>query len=125
MPEKAPGLLIMHRWSSISSCEVTVDCNDPHSPFDWSEALGWEVEPSDGAFIRRMVAAGHALPEDAITYRGALVWRSGAALRRPDGSGSTLLFQLVPEAAGVNAQIRERSGVGHHQPGTHRSAPAS
>lgn len=77
MPEKAPGLLIMHRWSSISSCEVTVDCNDPHSPFDWSEALGWEVEPSDGAFIRRMVAAGHALPEDAITYRG-----SAAAARR-------------------------------------------
>ncbi len=39
--------------------QVTVDCADPHSLANWwSEALGWGVEPSDEAFIRRMVAAG-------------------------------------------------------------------
>lgn len=97
--------------------QVTVDCADPHSLANWwSEALGWGVEPSDEAFIRRMVAAGHALPEDATTYRGALVWKSGAALRRPDGSGPRLLFQLVPEAKvgknRVHLDVRVPAGRG-------------
>lgn len=78
--------------------QVTVDCTDPHVLADWwSDALGWEVEPSDEAFIRQMVAAGHAQEQDTTTHDGVLVWKEGAALRRPDGAGPRLLFQLVPE----------------------------
>lgn len=78
--------------------QVTVDSVDPHSLADWwCDALGWEAEPSDEAFIRDMVAAGHAREEDTTTHRGVLVWRAGAALRRPDGLGPRLLFQGVEE----------------------------
>ena len=35
--------------------QVAVDCADPHTLADWwAETLGWQVEPSDEAFIRRM-----------------------------------------------------------------------
>ncbi|TVT46531.1 VOC family protein [Amycolatopsis rhizosphaerae] len=78
--------------------QVTVDCADPHSLADWwAEALGWPVEPSDEAFIRRMVETGQARDEDTTTHRGVLVWKIGAAIRHPD-SGRRILFQAVPEA---------------------------
>ncbi|WAL66847.1 VOC family protein [Amycolatopsis cynarae] len=78
--------------------QVTVDCADPHPLADWwAEALGWSVEPSDEAFIRRMVETGQARDEDTTTYRDVLVWKDGAAIRHPD-SGRRILFQRVPEA---------------------------
>lgn len=34
--------------------QVTIDSADPHGLADWwADALGWTVEPSDEAFIRR------------------------------------------------------------------------
>jgi glyoxalase superfamily protein len=86
--------------------QVTVDCADPHGLADWwAEALGWEVEPSDEAFIRRMVDAGHASEQDTTTHRGVLVWKEGAALRSPDPGRPRLLFQLVPEAKTVKNRL--------------------
>ena len=39
--------------------QVVVDAADPHAQADWwAETLGWEVEPSDPAFIRSMIAEG-------------------------------------------------------------------
>ena len=77
--------------------QVTVDCADPHELADWwAETLGWEVEPQDEAFIRRMVAEGHADESETMLHRGALVWRAGAAIVAPDelGPGSPrVLFQ--------------------------------
>ncbi|MGY1746155.1 VOC family protein [Blastococcus sp. SYSU D00695] len=74
--------------------QVTIDCADPHGLADWwAEALGWEVEPQDAAFIARMVAEGHAREEETTEHRGALVWRSGAALRSPDPGRPRVLFQ--------------------------------
>jgi hypothetical protein len=80
--------------------QVTQDSADPHTQADWwAETLGWEVEPSDEAFIRKMIDQGHATDSDTRIHHGTLVWREGAAIRHPDGLGRAprVLFQLVPE----------------------------
>ena len=78
--------------------QVTIDSADPHVLADWwAEALGWEVEPQDAEFIRRMVAEGHAGEEETTTHRGALVWRLGTALRSPDPGRPRVLFQRSTE----------------------------
>jgi hypothetical protein len=78
--------------------QVTIDSTAPHELADWwGEALGWQVEPQDEAFIARMVESGAASEEDTVRHRGALVWRSGAALRSPDPGRPRVLFQAVPE----------------------------
>ncbi len=80
--------------------QVTVDSARPHEMADWwATALGWEVEPSDEAFIERMIAEGYATEDDTTRHRGELVWKEGAAIRHPDGleAAPRLLFQLVPE----------------------------
>ncbi|WP_409331114.1 VOC family protein [Trujillonella humicola] len=84
--------------------QVTIDSADPHVLADWwAEALGWEVEPQDADFIRRMVAEGHATEDETTTHRGALVWRLGTALRSPDPGRPRVLFQRSTEAkAGKN-----------------------
>jgi predicted enzyme related to lactoylglutathione lyase len=85
--------------------QVTIDCAEPHALADWwAETLGWVVEPQDEAFIRSMVEQGFATQDETATHRGALVWRTGAALNSPEGvPGPRLLFQQVPEAkAGKN-----------------------
>ncbi|MEN3611687.1 VOC family protein [Plantactinospora sp. ZYX-F-223] len=88
--------------------QVTQDCADPHVLADWwAETLGWQVEPSDEAFIRRMVAEGHATEDDTRTYHGVLVWKEGAAIRHPEGTqrAPRVLFQLVPEAKTVKNRM--------------------
>jgi hypothetical protein len=80
--------------------QVTVDCADPHTLADWwAETLGWRVEPSDEAFIRRMISAGYATESDTKRHNGVLVWKVGAAINHPDGPqrAPRVLFQLVPE----------------------------
>jgi hypothetical protein len=86
--------------------QIAVDASEPHVLADWwAETLGWVVEPSDEAFIKKMIAAGYATDDDTITHNGALVWREGTAIRHPDvPSGLAkprILFQLVPEAKTV------------------------
>lgn len=88
--------------------QVVVDAADPHAQADWwAGTLGWDVEPTDEDFIRRMIAEGYATGEETTTHRGALVWKTGAAIRPPGtlsgGPADRILFQLVPEAkAGKN-----------------------
>jgi hypothetical protein len=87
--------------------QVTVDCIDPHGIADWwAGALGWNVEPADEAFIRRMVAEGRATDADTTTHRGALVWKEAAAVMHPEGleRAPRLYFQKVPE--GKNGKNR-------------------
>ena len=77
--------------------QIMIDCADPHGLADWwAETLGWQVEPQDEAFIRRTVESGAASAEDTTTHRGALVWRSGAAINSPEPGRPRVLFQLVP-----------------------------
>jgi len=86
--------------------QIVIDCADPHGLADWwAEALGWQVEAQDEAFIRRMVESGAAAESDTTTHRGALVWRVGAALRSPDPGRPRVLFQLVPEAKTVKNRV--------------------
>ena len=88
--------------------QVTVDCADPHTLADWwAQTLGWQVEPSDEAFIRRMVSTGHATEDDTKLHNGMLVWRLGAAIRHPEGleRAPRMLFHLVPEAKSVKNRL--------------------
>ena len=88
--------------------QVTFDSTDPHPLADWwADALGWEVEPSDEAFIRGLVAAGHASEDDTTTHNGNLVWKVGAAIRHPGGpqQAPRVLFQLVPEPKTVKNRV--------------------
>jgi hypothetical protein len=79
--------------------QVTIDCASPHELADWwAEALGWTVEPSDEAFIRRMVEAGHATQEDTTTHKGVLVWKDGQAINSPDPGRPRVLFQRSDDA---------------------------
>lgn len=80
--------------------QVAIDCREPHVLADWwAEALRWEVEDQDEAFIRSMIEQGHATEDDTTTHRGRLVWRSGAAVEPPAGTTAPrLYFQQVPEA---------------------------
>src|SRR5437762_1152697 len=88
--------------------QVVQDSADPHALADWwAETLGWEVEPSDEAFIRRMIGEGYATDDDTKVHNGTLVWKEGAAIRHPDGleRAPRLLFQLVPEAKTVKNRM--------------------
>ena len=79
--------------------QVAIDCSSPHELADWwAEALGWEVEAQDEAFIRRMVGTGPASEADTTTHRGKLVWMAGAAIISPLPDRPRVLFQQVPEA---------------------------
>jgi hypothetical protein len=97
--------------------QVTVDTGDPHPLADWwAETLGWEVEPTDEAFIRRMIAEGHASEQDTTVHNGSLVWKEGAAIRHPDvpekGPRKRVLFQLVPEVKTVKNRVHLEVRVG-------------
>ncbi|MEV0581644.1 VOC family protein [Nonomuraea sp. NPDC050310] len=95
--------------------QVAVDSADPHALADWwAEALGWEVEKQDEAFIRSMVEQGHATESDTLVHKGALVWKEGAAIRHPEGleRAPRVLFQLVPEGKTVKNRVHLDVRVG-------------
>jgi hypothetical protein len=92
--------------------QVTVDSAEPHPLADWwAETLGWQVEPSDEQFIRKMIDQGFATDGDTTTHRGVLVWRVGGAIVEP-GSGRRVLFQLVPEPKTVKNRVHLDVRVG-------------
>jgi Glyoxalase-like domain len=93
--------------------QIAVDCARPHELADWwAEVLGWEVEPQDEAFIRRMVDEGHASEEETTRHKGALVWAIGAAIRSPDPGRPRILFQTVPEPKTVKNRLHFDVRVG-------------
>jgi hypothetical protein len=88
--------------------QVTIDCNAPHALADWwADALGWQVQPSDETFIRRMIAEGHAQEQDTTTHNGVLVWREGAAIVHPTepDRAPRIYFQAVPEQKTVKNRL--------------------
>jgi hypothetical protein len=92
--------------------QVTFDAADPHAQADWwAETLGWTVEPQDEAFIRKMVAEGYATDDETTTHNGALVWKTGAAIRHPE-SDRRVLFQTVPEPKTVKNRVHPDVRVG-------------
>jgi hypothetical protein len=93
--------------------QVVIDSSAPHQLADWwAEALGWQIEAQDEAFIRRMVETGAASEEDTTQHRGALVWKVGAALLSPDPGRPRVLFQLVPEPKTLKNRVHLDIRVG-------------
>ena len=93
--------------------QVVIDCAAPHELAEWwAEALGWQMEPQDAAFIRRMIEAGHATEAETRTYKGALVWREGQAITSPDPGRPRVLFQLVPEGKTAKNRVHLDLRVG-------------
>jgi hypothetical protein len=93
--------------------QVVIDCAAPHELADWwAEALGWQVEAQDAAFIRRMIEAGYATEDQTTTHRGALVWREGAAINSPEPGRPRVLFQQVPEGKTVKNRMHLDLRVG-------------
>ncbi|TXK34817.1 VOC family protein [Nonomuraea sp. C10] len=97
--------------------QVVIDSQDPHNLADWwADALGWQVERQDEAFIRRQIVQGHATEADTGFHKGALVWKEGTAIRHPGGleRAPRVLFQLVPERKRVKNRIHldVRAGAG-------------
>lgn len=93
--------------------QVTFDCSRPHALAEWwAEALGWSVEPTDEAFVRRMVEEGRADESDTMEWRGVLVWRVGSAIVSSELPGRRLLFQEVPEEKTVKNRIHLDVRVG-------------
>ncbi|MBO0832084.1 MAG: VOC family protein [Actinobacteria bacterium] len=97
--------------------QVIMDSSDPHALADWwAEALGWTVEEQDPDFIHRMIAEGYATDADTTRHDGRLVWRTGAAIRHPDGPASghrkRIVFQLVPEHKTVKNRMHIDVWVG-------------
>ena len=89
--------------------QVAVDATAPHDLADWwADALGWEVEPSDESFVRKMISQGYASEDETLVHHGALVWATGAAIVHPGGKDSgrsRVLFQLVPEAKTIKNRV--------------------
>ncbi|MGW0810472.1 VOC family protein [Nonomuraea sp. NPDC002799] len=96
--------------------QVVIDTNDdPHALADWwADALGWQVEPQDETFIKSMIEKGYASDDETTRHGGALVWKSGAAIRHPDGleRAPRVLFQLVPEPKTVKNRVHLDLRVG-------------
>ncbi|UOY00060.1 VOC family protein [Blastococcus sp. PRF04-17] len=93
--------------------QIAVDCAEPHVLADWwAEALRWQVEAQDEAFIRRMIDAGHATEDQTTHHRGALVWREGAAITSPHTGRPRVLFQQVPEPKTVKNRLHFDVRVG-------------
>jgi hypothetical protein len=93
--------------------QVTIDSPAPHPLADWwAETLGWEREPTDEAFIRRMVEQGHAAESDTMRHDGRLVWVAGAAIRHPTDGAPRVLFQQVPEPKTVKNRLHLDVRVG-------------
>ena len=95
--------------------QVTVDCADPHVQADWwAQTLGWQVEPQDEAFIRRMISEGQAAESDTRLHNGGLVWKTGAAISHPGGleRAPRMLFQQVPEGKTVKNRMHLDVRVG-------------
>jgi|SRR5215469_6755622 len=90
--------------------QVIIDSAHPHQLADWwAETLGWTVEEQDPDFIHRMIAEGYATDADTTTHAGKLVWRTGAAIRHPEGPTTgrrkRIVFQLVPEPKTVKNRV--------------------
>ena len=100
--------------------QLVIDSGDPHVLADWwAETLGWRVESQDEAFIRSMIEQGQATEADTRTYRGALVWRQGAAIHpdsEPSPQRARILFQEVPEAKTVKNRVHIDLRLGDDDP---------
>jgi hypothetical protein len=108
------------------SIQISIDCTDPHAQADWwAETLDWAVEPTDGAFLDRMIAEGHARESDVIERNGKRVWKDGAAICRSGDVGRSgrerVLFQPVPEPKTAKNRVHLDINLGGEDRDGHRA----
>lgn len=100
--------------------QLAWDARDALSLADWwAETLGWQVEPTDAAFVQQMIDEGRATEADTQVHRGALVWRGAAAITPDLERGrdrQRILFQDVPESKTVKNRLHidVRASDGDH-----------
>lgn len=91
------------------SLQIVVDCINPHELSDWwAETMGWQVEPSDEAFIRSMVEKGYATDDETLIHNGVLVWAAGSAITPGPDAGPDrprILFQTGDAAKTTKNRI--------------------
>ena len=89
-----------------TSFQVTFDCADPNRLAQfWAEALGYKMqEPPAGYSTWEAWLAAHNIPEDQ--------WNSASAIIDPDGRGSRIYFQQVPEPKTVKNRVHLDVNVG-------------
>jgi hypothetical protein len=82
--------------------QVTVDARDPHALAKfWAGALGYDNE-DHSVFIRELLDQGVASDDDVVEVDGRLAWRTGAAIRHPDGGRRILFMQVSDPTPGKN-----------------------
>ena|SRR5688572_13350523 len=79
--------------------QVTFDCADPHrlATF-WAEVLGYKIQDPP---------TGYATWQDFLKAQGVpeSEWNSASAIVDPDGQGTRLFFQRVPEPKTVKNRV--------------------
>ncbi len=81
------------------SIQVTFDCADPHrlATF-WAEVLGYKIQdPPTGYATWQEFLKAQGVPESE--------WNSASAIVDPDGQGTRLFFQRVPEPKTVKNRV--------------------
>jgi hypothetical protein len=82
--------------------QVTVDALDPHALAKfWAAALGYDNEDHSD-FIAQLLEQGVATEDDVIEVDGRLAWRTGAAIRHPDGGRRILFMHVADPMPGKN-----------------------
>jgi hypothetical protein len=82
--------------------QVTVDALDPHALAKfWAAALGYDNEDHSD-FIAQLLEQGVATEDDVIEVDGRLAWRTGAAIRHPDGGRRILFMHVADPTPGKN-----------------------
>ena len=92
----------------VYTVQIVIDSQHPHSLADWwAAAIGWQVEPQDEGFIRRIIEQGFATEDDTLRHQGKLMWAAGSAIRHPDDQAGAprILFQAVPEPKTVKNRV--------------------
>ena len=88
------------------SFQVTIDCADPHRLASfWAGALGYKIQdPPPGFATWQEFLIAQGVPESE--------WNSASAVVDPDGNGTRIFFQRVPEAKSVKNRVHLDVNVG-------------
>jgi catechol 2,3-dioxygenase-like lactoylglutathione lyase family enzyme len=95
-----------------TSVQVTIDCADPDRLANfWATALGYKKQdPPEGFDSWPEFLTAQGVPEDQ--------WNSASAVVDPDGTGSRIFFQRVPEPKAKKNRVHldVNVGGGHSTP---------
>lgn len=93
--------------------QVAIDAADPHALNRfWAAIMDYEIEDHHD-MIEQVLAAGYASEDDIVEAADSRkAWKTAAACRSRDGSGTRLLFQQVAESKSVKNRVHLDLHVG-------------